>query len=83
MEILPGDADVLVFDTCPFVCVGGRGEIFAKIEGLFGHSLLDVLRRRSALFSFVDEGALAQLTGEFVESVLRLFDVYATGSGWG
>lgn len=84
MEIFPGDANVLVFDTCPFVCVVGRGEIFAEVEGSFrvGRPLLDVLRRRGGVFSVVDKGALGQLTGEFVESALRLFDVYAAGSGW-
>jgi len=82
VEIFPSDADVLVFDTCPFVRVVGRGEIFAKVEGPFrvGHPLLYVFRHRRA-FSVVDEGALTQLTGEFVESVLRLLDVYAAGTG--
>lgn len=88
MEIFPDDTDVLVFDTRPLVGIVGRGEIFAKVERLFTveYSLLNILRRfagstRSAMFLVVNEGALAQLPGELMESVLRLFDIYAAGSG--
>ncbi len=88
MEIFPDDTDVLVFDTRPIVGIVGRGEIFAKVERLFRveYSLLNILRRfaastRSAMFLVVNEGALAQLPRELMESVLRLFDIYAAGSG--
>lgn len=88
MEIFPDDTDVLVFDTRPLVGIVGRCEIFAKVERLFRveYSLLNILRgavagSRSVTFLVVDEGALAQLPGEFMESVLRLFDIYAAGSG--
>jgi hypothetical protein len=47
MEILPNDANMLVFDTGPFVRVIGRTEVFTKVEGLFqiDLSLLEIPRR--------------------------------------
>jgi len=94
VEIFPNDPDVLVLDARAFVRIVGRSEVFAKVEGLLrvGRSLLNILRRFvsirrtdagafDALAFVIDDGALRQLTGEFMEGTLRLFDVYAARSG--
>lgn len=91
METVPKDANVLVFDTGPLVRVVRRREKLTEVEGPFQVecSLLDVPRLSSvncagitgALFIVIDDGALRQLAGEFIEGSLSSFDVNATRGG--
>src|SRR5712672_477469 len=94
VKIFPDDADVLVFYTRAFVRVIRRSKEFAKIKGRFrvGRSLFEILRSATlsqstgvgtfaTFFRIIDDCALSQLTREVMESILRLFDVYAAGTG--